>query len=69
MLKHESVTKFGNKAWSTHSFRHTVITGLIEKAGIEKTSVFIGHKSILTTQLYDKSKNSTQLINKLAALI
>jgi len=55
-----------NKAWSTHSFRHSVITKLIEKKGIEKTSEFIGHKHIITTQLYHKKFNKHKVLKELA---
>lgn len=44
-----------NKVWSTHSFRYSIITKLIDKHGIEKTSEFIGHKYIQTTQIYYKN--------------
>jgi len=58
-----------NPAWSTHSFRYTVITRLINKLGIEKTSTFIGHKCINTTQLYYKKKNENKILKEAANLL
>ena len=58
-----------DKAWSSHSFRHTIITQLIKAHGIEKTAKFIGHKTVATTQLYDKAKESTKLLKDMAQTI
>lgn len=58
--------EFQNKAWSTHSFRHSLITKLIDKVGIEKTAEFIGHRSIATTQLYYNKTVKQQLLKKIS---
>lgn len=61
-----SIPEFKNQVWSTHSFRHSLITKLINKFGIEKTSEFIGHKHIATTQLYYHKESNTKLLKELA---
>lgn len=62
-------SQFANKNWSTHSFRHTLITKLIDNAGLVAASQFIGHKHLNTTQFYYNKQKSYQKINKLADLI
>jgi len=62
-------SKYTNKTWSTHSFRYSIITKLIEKQGIEKTSEFIGHKHINTTQIYYKKKENLDILKNSSKLI
>ena len=69
VLKYYILTKYPDKVWSTHSFRYTLINKLIASVGIEKTSKFIGHKHINTTQLYIKNLTNTKMLNELATYI
>lgn len=57
------------KAWSTHSFRHTVITKLIDKQGIINTKLFIGHKDTKTTELYYHAKKTNKILIESAKLL
>lgn len=58
-----------SKVWSTHSFRHTVITKLIDKQGIINTKIFIGHKDTKTTELYYHAKNNNKVLLQSAELL
>ena len=62
-------SKHLSKGWSTHSFRHSIITRLINEVGIEKTCDFIGHTTIATTQLYHKKENNHKMLKELAEYV
>ncbi|SHF30244.1 Phage integrase, N-terminal SAM-like domain [Marinitoga hydrogenitolerans DSM 16785] len=51
----------GGKKLSAHSFRHTVITKIALKHGIETAKQIAGHKNIATTQIYYHEATSASL--------